>query len=278
MKSEREAEHQRAKRHNYGKIAIACLPTFVSQDSMAIALDQSASGANGSATFSHAANALVIVATVDFSQSANAPTGATISGVAMTALPSTPVGSGNAYGNLYAWYLFRTSSESNVTVTIQSGGYPMIVFSLTGTATSAPFFEDEATSTTASSGVQSVSVSAGTSGRMIIALASAANYSTGNPSYVMSYTDGSGLTRIAAEITNTNNGGDNPSYQSYGVVASYDNSSDSLTTTETYSTGAGGTWYQGMLSIGVLPLPGAATNNPIEVVTMKFNPIMFYPV
>jgi hypothetical protein len=32
MKSEREAEHQRAKRHNYGKIAIACLPTFVSQD------------------------------------------------------------------------------------------------------------------------------------------------------------------------------------------------------------------------------------------------------
>jgi hypothetical protein len=33
MKSEREAEHQRAKRHNYGKIAIACLPTFVSQDS-----------------------------------------------------------------------------------------------------------------------------------------------------------------------------------------------------------------------------------------------------
>jgi hypothetical protein len=32
MKSERETEHQRAKRHNYGKIAIACLPTFVSQD------------------------------------------------------------------------------------------------------------------------------------------------------------------------------------------------------------------------------------------------------
>jgi hypothetical protein len=34
MKSEREAEHQRAKRHNYGKIAIACLPTFVSQDNL----------------------------------------------------------------------------------------------------------------------------------------------------------------------------------------------------------------------------------------------------
>jgi len=33
MKSEQEAEHQKAKRHNYGKIAIACLPTFVSQDS-----------------------------------------------------------------------------------------------------------------------------------------------------------------------------------------------------------------------------------------------------
>jgi hypothetical protein len=168
----------------------------------------------------------------------------TVNGVSMNVLSNPNPTSGCA-----VYYLYVANAETNITVSLgASGPAPAhIVLSFTGTKTTSSFWEG-LTSTTSST--QNLSVAAATAGDMILSIATALVYQTNSPPSNITYTDGSGQTRISLVNGTGNNAADNPSYYNAATVISYEMASTTKTVTETASPSGTGLVY---VAFAILP-------------------------
>ena len=156
-----------------------------------ITQDNTTTSTASSFSFTHVANALVIVVTfADLAEGSTSPTAVSIGGASMSLLTTATY---NGWVATTLWYLFRSSSGTEtIALTGQAGSYQSsVVVSETGTAQSAPFFEGTAVASCNAASC-SVAVATGTSGRRVFGGNSVFAY----PTYAVTISPASGFTEI----------------------------------------------------------------------------------